>query len=105
MYIYNVTVSIEKSLAEDWLNWMKTIHVPDVLNTGHFTENKICKVLNVDDEGATYSVQYTFNTMEEIEAYQKIMPLVYKPNIPNVTKENTQPLERYWKLFNFFKIN
>jgi hypothetical protein len=25
----------------------------------------------VDDEGATYSVQYTFNTMEEIEAYQK----------------------------------
>ena len=71
MYIYNVTVSIEKSLAEDWLSWMKTIHVPDVLNTGHFIENKICRVLNVDDEGATYSVQYTFNTMEEIEAYQK----------------------------------
>ena len=63
MYIYNVTVSIEKSLAEDWLNWMKTIHVPDVLNTGHFIENKICKVMNVDDEGATYSVQYTFNTI------------------------------------------
>ena len=44
MYIYNVTVSIDKELAEDWLNWMKTIHVPDVLNTGHFTGNKICKV-------------------------------------------------------------
>ncbi|MES2515404.1 MAG: DUF4286 family protein [Bacteroidota bacterium] len=70
MYIYNVTVSIEKSIAEEWLNWMKTIHVPDVLKTGYFTENKICRVLNVDDEGATFSVQYTFNHMADIEAYQ-----------------------------------
>ena len=71
MYIYNVTVSIEKTLAEDWLNWMKNTHVPDVLKTGYFIDNKICRVLNVDDEGATYSVQYTFNEMADIEAYQK----------------------------------
>ena len=71
MYIYNVTGSIDKILAEEWLNWMKTVHVPDVLNTGHFIENKICKVLNVDDEGATYSVQYTFKEMVDIETYQK----------------------------------
>jgi hypothetical protein len=67
MFIYNVTVSIDKTLANDWLNWMKTIHIPDVLNTGHFIENKICRVMNVDDEGATYSVQYTFEKMEDIE--------------------------------------
>lgn len=71
MYIYNVTVSIDKTVAEEWLNWMKTIHVPDVLKTGYFTENKICRVLNVDDEGATYSIQYTFKEMADIEAYQK----------------------------------
>ena len=71
MYIYNVTVSIDKAVAEEWLNWMKTVHVPDVLKTGHFIENKICKVLNVNDEGETFSVQYTFNVMEDIEAYQK----------------------------------
>ena len=50
---------------------MKNTHVPDVLKTGYFIDNKICRVLNVDDEGATYSVQYTFNSIEEIEAYQK----------------------------------
>lgn len=71
MYIYNVTVSIDKELAEEWLNWMKTVHIPDVLSTGHFTENKICKVLHVNDDGETYSIQYTFNSMEDIEAYQK----------------------------------
>lgn len=71
MYIYNVTVSIDKELAEEWLTWMKTVHIPDVLNTGHFTDNKICKVLNVNDDGETFSVQYSFNSMEDIEAYQK----------------------------------
>lgn len=71
MYIYNVTVSIDKSLADEWLNWMKTVHIPDVLKTGYFTENKICRVLNVDDEGATFSVQYTFKEMIDIELYQK----------------------------------
>lgn len=71
MYIYNVTVSIDKSVADEWLNWMKTVHIPDVLKTGYFTENKICRVLNVDDEGATFSVQYTFKEMIDIEEYQK----------------------------------
>lgn len=71
MYIYNVTVSIDKSLTEDWLQWMKTVHIPDVLKTGYFIENKICKVLHVDDEGDTFSIQYTFNEMADIEAYQK----------------------------------
>jgi hypothetical protein len=71
MYIYNVTVSIEKSIADEWLNWMKTIHIPDVLATGYFIDNKVCKVLNVNDEGETFSVQYGFLKMEDIELYQK----------------------------------
>jgi Domain of unknown function (DUF4286) len=70
MYIYNVTVNLDASIHEEWLNWMKQKHVPDVLNTGCFTENRILRVL-VDDEGATYSVQYHFDTMEIYEKYQK----------------------------------
>ncbi len=69
MYIYNVTVSIDKTIAAEWHNWMKTVHIPMVMETGYFTEYKLCKVLNVDDEGATYSTQYSFKTMPDIEAY------------------------------------
>lgn len=92
MYIYNVTVSIDKTIAEEWLDWMKTVHVPDVLSTGHFTENKICKVLNVDDEGATYSVQYTFETMKDIEAYQK-------EHGPRLQAEHTKRYEGMYAAF------
>lgn len=69
MYIYSVTVSIEKDLADEWHQWMKTIHIPMVMETGYFTEYKMCKVLNVDDEGQTFSTQYTFQKMEDIEHY------------------------------------
>ncbi len=69
MYIYNVTVSIDKAVADEWHQWMKTVHIPMVMETGLFTEYKMCKVLNVDDEGATYSTQYSFNDMKDIESY------------------------------------
>ena len=71
MFIYNVTVNVEDSIKEDWIRWMKERHIPDVMKTGCFVENRICRVLNVEDEGATYSVQYFFNTMEDMERYQQ----------------------------------
>lgn len=72
MYIYSVTVSIDKTIADEWHQWMKTKHIPDVMATGYFTEFKMCRVLHVDDEGATFSTQYSFNKMEDIENYQKL---------------------------------
>lgn len=72
MYIYSVTVSIDKTLANEWQQWMKATHIPAVMATGYFTDYKMCRVLNVDDEGATFSMQYTFNKMEDIENYQKL---------------------------------
>lgn len=71
MYIYNVTVNIDPTVHEDWLKWMKESHIPDVMKTGCFTDNRIVKVLNVDDHGHTYSFQYTFLHMNDIERYQK----------------------------------
>jgi hypothetical protein len=69
MYIYNVTVNLEADIAEDWLVWMKTKHIPDVMSCGCFVSNKIFKVL-VENEGATYSIQYYFKEMRDIENYQ-----------------------------------
>lgn len=70
MIIYNVTVNVEDDIREEWLSWMKQVHIPDVMRTGLFLENKICKVLGVDDEGTTYSVQYTCKNMDDYNRYQ-----------------------------------
>lgn len=71
MYIYNVTINISADVHDEWLKWMREVHIPDVMNSGCFVENRLVKVLNVDDEGHTYSFQYTFKEMKDIERYQK----------------------------------
>ena len=69
MIIYNVTVSIDQSIHEDWLQWMKDIHIPEVMETGFFLENKICRLM-VDDE-ITYAIQYTCENMDKLNKYQE----------------------------------
>ena len=71
MYIYNVTVSIDKSVHDEWLQWMREKHIPDVMNTGCFIENKLVRVLNEENDGLTYSFQYTFKEMADMDNYKQ----------------------------------
>jgi hypothetical protein len=72
MILYNVTVNIDAEVHEDWLTWMRNVHIPDVLKTGLFIENKLFRVLSVEEhEGYTYSIQYFLKTMEEYEEYKQ----------------------------------
>lgn len=72
MYIYNVTINIEESAHNQWLQWMKETHIPDMLATGKFSKAKMCKVL-VEEEmgGLTYSVQYTTADKDTLDRYYK----------------------------------
>ena len=59
MIVYNVTVKVDTVIAEDWLAWLQSEHIADVLGTGCFTHASILKLLEVDDsEGPTYAIQY-----------------------------------------------
>ncbi len=70
MIIYNVTINIDDSCHDEWLDWMKNTHIPDMLATKKFTEARILKVL-VEEEmgGTTYSVQYTTKNKETLHTY------------------------------------
>ena len=72
MIIYNVTINIENEVREEWLNWMKTVHIPEVMQTGYFLENKVCKLLVEEEQGTTYSFQYTCANLEDLREYQKL---------------------------------
>ena len=59
MIVYNVTTKIDSSIKNEWLAWLEEEHVPDILNTGCFTESHTFQLLETDDsEGPTYIVQY-----------------------------------------------
>ena len=69
--IYNVTVNISDTKHDEWVNWMRDVHIPDVMNTGKFLEHRFCKVLSDDPEGTTYSIQYVCENHQTLEAYIK----------------------------------
>ncbi|MFM2017071.1 MAG: hypothetical protein RL007_727 [Bacteroidota bacterium] len=71
MIIYNVTVNIDNSVHEEWLEWMKSKHIPDVVGTGCFTEGNIFRILVNEESGISYSVQYSAASMDDVNRYLK----------------------------------
>lgn len=70
MIIYNVTIKLNWSIHDAWLPWMKTEHIPDVINTGCFVRAQLVRLLEIDDaEGPTYAIQYYANSKEQYDCY------------------------------------
>ncbi len=70
MFLYNVTVGIDKDVEREWLQWMKDEHIPRIMQTGMFVEYKIYKVLHDQDDGSiSYSVQYFAETLTHVTLY------------------------------------
>ncbi len=70
MIIYNVTIKISKSIADNWMQWLKEEHIPEVTGTGCFTTANILQLLEIDDdEGPTYAIQYFAESREKYDFY------------------------------------
>jgi len=76
MFLYNVTVGIDADMEQEWVLWMKTTHIPDVLRTGLFVDYKFYKVLHDNSDGSiSYSVQYFATSLENVVLYlEKFAP-------------------------------
>ncbi len=70
MIVYNVTVKIDASRADEWLAWMRQEHIPEVVATGLFTSYRLCRIM-VDDEdgGQTFATQYACASRDLFDRY------------------------------------
>jgi hypothetical protein len=71
MILYNVTVSIDPEVHQEWLDWMRQTHIPEVLSTGLFIENKICRIHAEEEGGLSYSIQYLLHNWDDYHKYQQ----------------------------------
>ena len=72
MYIYNVTINIDETVHEAWLQWMQAEHIPAMLATGKFSKALMTRVQVEEDLGGiTYSVQYRTDSKATLETYYK----------------------------------
>jgi hypothetical protein len=70
MIIYSVTITLQREIETEWLDWMKRIHVPDVLRTGCFLSCYAYKVVGGEDSEPTYVLQYYCESLDDYERYR-----------------------------------
>ena len=70
MIIYSVTITIEASVESEWIDWMKRVHIPDVLRTNCFTECRVYKAIGAEGDDPVYLMQYQCRSIEEYHRYR-----------------------------------
>ncbi|MFN8338383.1 MAG: DUF4286 family protein [Saprospiraceae bacterium] len=69
--LYNVTVKVDAEIVEDWLTWMKQVHIPEVMETKCFESYRLTRILGDDDEhGVGFAVQYVSPNIDVFNTYQ-----------------------------------
>lgn len=82
MLLYSVTVSLDPQIEQEWLAYMRTTHIHDVLATNCFIECKLSRVHGEEEMGVTYSVMYLLPSQEKFDEYQeKYAPALQKDHI------------------------
>ncbi|GMQ25336.1 DUF4286 family protein [Algoriphagus sp. oki45] len=72
MILYNITINVTQDIEEDFLSWMKSTHIPEVLETGIFHDHKFFRLLHESEDGSTnYCIQYFTDSMEQMMEYEK----------------------------------
>lgn len=69
--LYNVTCSVDSEIHEEWLDWMMFKHIPDVMNTGMFLENRVCRIHEYEENGVTYAIQYVARSQSDLNEYME----------------------------------
>jgi hypothetical protein len=92
MILYNVTVSIDPAIEEDWLSWMRSKHIPDVMATGFFKESRLSRVHGEEEGGVTYAVTYVSLSEAHFDAYKA-------EHAPRLQQEHTQRYEGRFAAF------
>ena len=70
MVLYNVTIKVELGIVEAWVEWMKQIHMPDLMATGLFIDCKLYQIMDLDEsEGVTFSAQYFCKNLDDYNNY------------------------------------
>lgn len=70
MFLYNVTVGIDKEIEKDWVAWINQNYLPAVAATGYFAESKMYRIVTHDDESSvSYSIQLFAHRIEDVVQY------------------------------------
>ncbi len=69
--VYNITTLVAHEITGSWLQWLKEVHNPAIIETGCFSKVVVHKMLGADEtDGLTFAVQYFSENIELFEKYR-----------------------------------
>lgn len=69
--IYNITTAVSEEIRDSWLQWMREVQIPRVLNTRLFTSARLLRVHAFEKDALTFSVQYLCESREHFEKFKE----------------------------------
>lgn len=73
MILYSVTCLVDDDIHDEWMAWMKEIHLPEVMATGKFISHQMFRIdpHHESDDGTSYNIQYTLENRDLYHDYAK----------------------------------
>lgn len=101
MIFYNITISVESAVKEDFLQWFLDEHIPEMLATDLFFDTKIDRQLLPESEGfETFTFQFFSKNFEDYEQYIEEHSQVMRNKFPyklkgrfQTTRTVTEPIK------------
>ena len=72
MIVYNVTVSIDPAIKDEWLQWMRAKHIPDVMATGCFKESRLTQIHPQEPGETTFAIGYVAYSQDKLDEYSEV---------------------------------
>ena len=70
--VFNITVKVEKSIAQLWLQWITVEIAPAIIGTNCFTKFTVLNLLELEDaESSTYALQFFSDRLEDYQRYMQ----------------------------------
>lgn len=70
MLLYNITYAVPHNLRNEWLEWMNTTHIPEIIATGCFQKHHLLQLLEVDEtEFRTFALQLIAENESDYRKY------------------------------------
>lgn len=71
MILYSITINVDDSIHDEWVEWIQKEHIPEVMETGCFGTAEMFRIVSPEPEdGTTYCIQYMASDISDYERYQ-----------------------------------
>lgn len=71
MVIYTVEIVVPIDIQTEWIEWMTTKHIPEIMKTGYFNESRPFQVVDPETPNkVTFEIRYDCKSLDDYRKYR-----------------------------------